>query len=85
MITALSQGGVRVRHLLSMVLQLLSFCGACGPDLALMHNGLQCVQKEEIVDLAQSVFGTMERHSSEFLPHSSAYVQTEKLREAGGS
>ena len=42
-------------------------------------------QKEEIVDLAQSVFGTMDRHAAEFLPHSFAYVQTEKLREAAAS
>ena len=43
------------------------------------------VQKEEIVDLAQSVFGTMDRHAADFLPHSFAYVQTEKLREAAAS
>ena len=60
-------------------------CGTYGPDSGVMHDGLHGVQKEEIVDLAQSVFGTMERHSSEFLPHSFAYVQTEKLREAVGS
>jgi len=43
------------------------------------------LQKEEIGDLAKSVFGTMDRHSAEFLPHSFAYVQTEKLREAAAS
>jgi hypothetical protein len=46
---------------------------------------LALAQKEEIVDLAQSVFGTMDRHAAEFLPHSFAYVQTEKLREATAS
>lgn len=28
------------------------------------------------------VFGTIDKHSSEFLPHSFAYVETEKVREA---
>lgn len=43
------------------------------------------MQKEEIGDLAKSVFGTMDRHSAEFLPHSFAYVATEKLRESAAT
>ncbi|CAL5222609.1 g5002 [Coccomyxa viridis] len=42
-------------------------------------------EKEEIGDLAKSVFGTMDRHSAEFLPHSFAYVATEKLRESAAT
>ena len=43
-----------------------------------------CAQKEEIVEVAQSVFGTIDRHAAEELPHSFAYVATEKLRQEAG-
>lgn len=39
-------------------------------------------QKEEIQAIATGVFGTIDKHSSEFLPNSFAYVETEKLRNA---
>lgn len=46
--------------------------------------GLVVAQKEEIVEVAQSVFGTIDRHAAEELPHSFAYVATEKLRQEAG-
>ena len=39
---------------------------------------------EEIVDVATGMFATIDRHAEEELPHSFAYVQTEKIREAHG-
>ncbi|BDA41489.1 Gamma carbonic anhydrase-like 1, mitochondrial [Coccomyxa sp. Obi] len=39
-------------------------------------------EKEEISAIAMGVFGTIDKHSSEFLPYSFAYVETEKVRKA---
>ena len=43
---------------------------------------VSALQKAEIAGLASAVFKLTDRHSSEFLPVGTAYIQAEKLKKA---
>jgi hypothetical protein len=66
-------------HVLLVYFDALHSC--LGLSLALICR-VFWLQKEEIQAIATGVFGTIDKHSSEFLPYSFAYVETEKVRNA---